>query len=71
MMHKHVKNRELDISKDFIFLPTLKVTLMNAENIDQFRKRFFDITSDGKFDIENLKPYIYIALNMQSKKAKV
>ena len=65
MLHINRIDGKLNLSKDYIFLPTLKITLMDNENVEAFSKRFFKITSDGIFDMEDLRPYIYIALNMK------
>ena len=46
-------------------MPSIKATLMDDSKIDSFRSKFFDISQDGKFDMKNLLPYFYIALNMK------
>lgn len=46
-------------------MPSIKATLMDDSKIEYFRSKFFDISDDGKFDMKNLLPYVYIALNMK------
>ena len=64
MLHKH-EHSELNLSKDYVFMPSIKATLMDDSKLDSFRSKFFDISADGKFDIKDLLPYVYIALNMK------